>query len=70
MSQAVFLSGSTFDNIDKFASSLGFENAGIVLNLATIPWASTDDRDAFIQSLTGMPPQGGDSVTYPIAKGK
>ncbi len=65
MGQAIFLPGSIFDNIDKFANSLGYENAGVAISLAMIPWKSTEDRDSFIQSITGAAPKGGDSYTYP-----
>ena len=50
-----WVEGTLFDNIDKFASALGFESAGIILPLATIPWDSVQDRDAFIQMLTDKP---------------
>lgn len=62
MDNTTFLPGSLFDNINKFANSLGYENAGIALTLAQVPWKSTDDRDAFIQSITGKPPQGDDAI--------
>jgi hypothetical protein len=52
--------GTIFDNIDKFANSLGYENSAIALPLAMVPWQSTDDRDAFIRALTDADPQGGD----------
>lgn len=50
--------GSLFDNIDKFANSLGYQNLGIVMNLSLIPWDSVDDRDAFIETITQEQPQG------------
>jgi hypothetical protein len=62
-----WVEGTLFDNIDKFASSLGFENAGVVLPLATIPWQSLEDRNAFIGMLTNNTPQGGNTVS--ISKG-
>ena len=55
-----FLPGSLHDNINKFGSSLGYKNAGIALTLAQIPWKSVDDRNAFIESITGKPVQGDD----------
>ena len=66
-----WVEGSLFDNIDKFANSLGYENAGIVLPLAMVPWESTADRDAFIRALTDSDPQGGfgNSLSKPIKKG-
>lgn len=51
--------GGLYDNVDKFANSLGYENAGIALTLSLIPWDSVDDRDSFIEMLTGEIPQGG-----------
>jgi hypothetical protein len=50
--------GSLYDNVDKFANSLGYENAGIALTLAMVPWDSVDDRDAFIEVLTSEMPMG------------
>jgi hypothetical protein len=29
-----------------------------------IPWESTDDRDTFIETLTGDTPQGGNFTNY------
>lgn len=68
MAQSVpmFLPGSLFDNIDKFASSLGFENASIAIPLAMIPWDTPEDRDAFIHSVTGDMPHGGETTSYPL----
>lgn len=59
-----FERGSLFDNIDKFATSLGYENAGIALTLAMIPWESADDRDEFIEAITMDVPKGGNSKIY------
>lgn len=56
--------GSLYDNIDKFASSLGYENVGIVITLGMIPWESVDDRDSFIETITGDTPKGGNSTNY------
>lgn len=50
--------GSLYDNVDKFANSLGYENASIALTLAMVPWDSVDDRDAFIEVLTSEMPMG------------
>lgn len=51
--------GTFFDNVDVFANSLGYDNAGIVMSLAMIPWDTPEDRDEFIFQLTGNPPKGG-----------
>ena len=40
MSQATWIPGGLFDNIDKFANSLGYQNAAIALELAMVPWKS------------------------------
>lgn len=61
---ATWLPGSLFDNINKFANSLGYENAGIALQLSMVPWESTDERDLFIQSITGKNVQGSDTKTF------
>jgi hypothetical protein len=42
-----------FDHLDKFGNALGAENFGIVFSLASVPWQSTQDRDAFISAITG-----------------
>jgi hypothetical protein len=59
-----FSPGTIFDNVDKFANSLGYENAGIVLSLSLIPWDSVEDRDAFIQAITQELPRGGNNRIY------
>lgn len=66
-----WVEGTLFDNIDKFANSLGYENAGVVLPLAMVPWKSTEDRDSFIKAITDKDPVGGDShlLSYVNAKG-
>jgi hypothetical protein len=51
--------GSLYDNIDVFASSLGFQNASVAIMLAMVPWESVEDRDSFIVSLTEESPRGG-----------
>lgn len=56
--------GSFYDNVDKFANSLGYQNAGIVMTLAMVPWDSVDDRNAFIEAITGETPQGGNTSIY------
>lgn len=59
-----FSPGTIFDNVDKFANSLGYENAGIVLSLSLIPWETTNDRDAFIEAITQEMPRGGNNRIY------
>ena len=53
-----------FDNVDKFASSLGYQNAGIVFELAMIPWQSVEDRDMFIMGITQDDVKGGTEKNY------
>ena len=55
---SAFIPGSIFDNVDKFANSLGYQNLGIIVKLSLIPWDSTDDRDVFIEAITQEQPQG------------
>ena len=55
---SAFTAGSIFDNVDKFANSLGYQNLGIIVKLSLIPWDSPDDRDAFIEAITQEQPQG------------
>lgn len=64
MSQAAWLPGSIFDNIDKFASSLGYQNAAIAMELAMVSWKSPEERDAFIMAITGDDVQGGTEKNY------
>jgi hypothetical protein len=64
MADVAWMPGSIFDNIDKFANSLGYQNASIAMELAMMPWKSTEDRDAFITSITGQDPQGGTEKNY------
>ena len=64
MADVTWTPGSFFDNIDKFANSLGYQNAGIAMELAMMSWNSTEERDAFIESITGQDPQGGTEKNY------
>lgn len=64
MADMAFAPGSFFDNVDKFANSLGYQNAAIALELALIPWKSTDERDRFIVGITGEDVKGGDEKYY------
>jgi hypothetical protein len=59
-----WLYGSLYDSVDKFANSLGYENAAIALQLALVPWDSPEERDAFIFSITGEAPKGGETTNY------
>ena len=52
MADVTFTPGSFFDNVDKFANSLGYQNAGIAIELAMIPWKSPEERDSFIVEST------------------
>jgi len=56
--------GTLFDNIDKFASALGYDNAGVILPLASISWDSPSDRDAFINMITNKPAVQGPQTDY------
>jgi hypothetical protein len=64
MADVFWMPGSLFDNIDKFANSLGYQNAAIALELAMIPWKSPDERDAFITGITGEDVKGGTEKNY------
>lgn len=66
MSKVAWLPGSLFDNIDKFANSLGYQNAAIAIELAMQPWESPEERNAFIYAITGDNIQGGTESKYPI----
>ena len=56
--------GSFFDNLDKFANSLGYQNAAIAMELAMMSWNSVEERDAFITSITGDEVKGGTERNY------
>jgi hypothetical protein len=64
MTDVTFIPGGFFDNIDKFASSLGYQNAGIVFELSMIPWKSVEDRDAFIMGVTQQDVKGSTTKQY------
>lgn len=64
MADVSWMPGSLFDNIDRFANSLGYQNAGIVMELSMMSWGSPEERDAFITSVTGQEPQGGTEKNY------
>jgi len=64
MADAIWMPGSLFDNIDRFANSLGYENAGAAIEFAMMSWKSPEERDAFITGITGQDPQGGTEKNY------
>lgn len=64
MDDVMWAPGSLFDNIDKFANSLGYQNAAIALELAMVSWKSPEERDAFITGLTGEDVKGGTEKNY------
>lgn len=41
-------------NLDAFTRALGVQNAPIVFALAQVPWPSDEERNQFIQDLTGI----------------
>ena len=64
MDDVLWMPGSLFDNIDKFANSLGYQNAAIAMELAMMPWKSPEERDAFIVGLTGEDVKGSEEKNY------
>jgi hypothetical protein len=64
MDDVTFAPGSFFDNVDKFANSLGYQNAAIALELAMISWRSPEERDSFIVGITGEDVKGGNEKNY------
>lgn len=64
MDDVLFMPGSLFDNIDKFANSLGYQNAAIAIELAMLPWKSPEERDSFIMGLTSEDVKGGTENNY------
>jgi hypothetical protein len=64
MAEPIWMPGSFFDNLDKFANSLGYQNAAIAMELAMMSWPSPQERDDFIVALTGEDVQGGTEKNY------
>lgn len=64
MDDVLWMPGGLFDNIDKFANSLGYQNAAIALELSMMPWKSPEERDAFIVGLTGSDVKGSEEKNY------
>ena len=64
MADVAWMPGSLFDNIDKFANSLGYQNAGIIMELSMMSWPSPEDRDDFIVGITGEDAKGGTEKNY------
>jgi hypothetical protein len=64
MDDVLWMPGGLFDNIDKFANSLGYQNAAIALELAMVPWKSPEERDSFIVGLTGEDVKGSEEKNY------
>jgi len=50
--------GTLYDHIDQFA------NSAVAISLAMIPWESVQDRNSFIQAITGDSPKGNDGRDY------
>lgn len=42
------------DDLDAFTRAFGIENAPMVIHFSTLPWASNQQRDQFIQDMTGI----------------
>lgn len=40
-------------NIDAAVAHLGAQQPAIILNLASVPWESDEDRDTFLRYLAG-----------------
>jgi len=59
-----WVEGTFYDNLDKFANSLGYENLGTAIHLSLVPWQSVGDRDSFIRAVTEKDPQGGEGNLY------
>lgn len=59
-----WIENSFYDNLDKFANSLGYENFHIAIPMAMIPWESTQERDVFIMTITGADVKGGTPSTF------
>jgi hypothetical protein len=49
-------------NLAAFTDALGVENAPTIFYLSQLPWVSDDDRNDFIETLTGVSIQ--DRNTY------
>ena len=64
MADVKWMPGSIFDNFDKFANSLGYQNAAVAIELAMMPWKSPEERDAFIAGITGDDVKGGTEKNY------
>jgi len=50
-----WIEGSFLDNLTAATSALGNENIGAAWGLASIQWASRDDREQFLDALTHVP---------------
>lgn len=42
------------NNVDAFVKVLGLDYPGLIHELATVPWKSDEDRDAFIDELNNI----------------
>lgn len=60
----MWVEGGFLDNLNKFSNSFGYDNAATAIHLAMVPWESVDDRDLFIQSVTGKPVQGDSTRSF------
>lgn len=44
---------SFIENLDAAVRYLGAQQLGIVYNLASVQWESSEDRDAFLRLISG-----------------
>lgn len=45
--------GSFLDNLSAAADAVGFDNVELAWGLARVRWESIEDREAFLNALTG-----------------
>lgn len=46
--------GSFLDNLTAAADAVGFENADLAFGLARVEWGTVENRDRFLDAITGM----------------
>lgn len=44
------------DNVEAFANVLGPQRAPVIVDLAQIAWLTSEQRDDFLEALTGSRP--------------
>jgi hypothetical protein len=66
----VWQPGTIWDNVAAVVSAIGMGTPAVVLSLARLPWASTDERDAFLREITYVPSAAASAAQSALRMGR